>query len=276
MHIIQHTSSGSNPIKIPINTEFNNITFNQSNYNNVNAKLINPLQLKDAKHNFMVSISSFQIPISWPTISSYLNNNLFQYVLNSVTYSYTIPDGSYSANDLKSLFNSNILLSVSYSKITGKFTFTHSTYNFQISNNSTCYYLIGFENVTYTSSALSLSSVRPIDLSGTRSIYIRSNLSTSNIDRNGQESNIIDIIPIDVNNFDILRYRNLDGFRTIIKNQNIDEIMIILEDDRGNKIDINNNWEIVMEFNTIVNDNIPDPDVTNIKPIEDESNDFTL
>ena len=43
-------------------------------------------------------------------------------------------DGSYSATDLKTLFNSNISLVVSYNKNNGKFTFTHSNYEFTITN----------------------------------------------------------------------------------------------------------------------------------------------
>ena len=126
-------------------------------------------------------LSNLQIPISWPLISSYIGNNYFEYILNGITYNYTIPDGSYSATDLKTLFNSNISLVVSYNKNNGKFTFTHTTYEFTITNNTTCYYEIGFLNNNYTSSALTLSSINPIDLSETRKIYVRSNITTKNI-----------------------------------------------------------------------------------------------
>lgn len=257
MHILTHNTTGEKSLKVPINTTFPNIVFNDSNYNNITIHLDDILQVKDENHEFLISISTFQIPISWFIISSYIGNNIFEYIVNSVTYSYIIPDGSYSANDLKSLFNSNIQLTVTYSKTTGKFIFTHSTYEFSITSNTTCYYEIGFKNEVYTSSSLILNSSRPIDLSGTKSIYIRSNLSTENIDRNGRKSNIIDIVPIDVNNFDILRYKNQDGFRTKINNKIICDINIILEDDRGRKIDINNDWEIVIEFNKIINNNYP-------------------
>ena len=36
-------------------------------------------------------------------------------------------------------------------------------------------------------------------------------------DVDGKLSNIINIIPIDVGNFDILRYKNNEGFKTKIK-----------------------------------------------------------
>ena len=270
MHIIQHNSTGENTIKIPINTKFPNITFNNNNnYNNISINIKSPIILKDESHEFLISISSFQIPISWSVISSYLGNNIFKYSINGIITSYTIPDGSYSANDLKILFNNNTTLIVTYSKTTGKYTFSHSTYDFSITDDTTCYDEIGFNNETYTSNTHILIGIKPIDLGGTRSIYIKSNLSTQNIDRNGIVSNIIDIIPIDVSNYDILRYKNLDGFRTKIKNQMIDTINIILEDDRGNNIDINNDWELVLEINKINIANSPVVDSTKIINIDD-------
>ena len=257
MHIITHNSTGENSIKIPINTRSEKIIFNDANYNNITLYIDNPISLKDSSHNILLSISSFQIPISWPIISNYLGNNIFEYTINGTTYNYIIPDGSYSANDLKTLFNSNTLLLVTYSKTTGKYIFTHDTYNFSITNNTTCYYEIGFDNDTYTSTLMSLSSIKPIDLGGSRSIYIKSNLSTDNYNIYGKTSNIIDIIPINVSNFDILRYTNSEGFKMKIHDQSIYSINIILEDDHQNKIDINNDWELVLELNKIVNSNYP-------------------
>ena len=96
------------------------------------------ITIGDEGHKFLTSLSNLQIPISWPLISSYIGNNYFEYTLNGITYNYTTPDGSYSATDLKTLFNSYISLVLSYNKNNGKFTFTHSTYEFTITNNTTC------------------------------------------------------------------------------------------------------------------------------------------
>ena len=51
---------------------------------------------------------------------------------------------------------------------------------------------------------------------------------------------IIDSVPVDVGNFEVLRYNNNEGFRTKINDHIINSINIILEDDNGNEIDINN------------------------------------
>ena len=53
-----------------------------------------------------------------------------------------------------------------------------------------------------------------------------------------------------------MRYNNNEGFRTKINAHVIDSINIILEDDNGSKIDINNHWSITLEFNKVINDNI--------------------
>ena len=159
MHIINYNSTGESSFKIFISTNSSYIIFNNTNYNNITFNLDTPLKIGDERHEFLISLSNLQIPISWPLISSYIGNNYFEYILNGITYNYTIPDGSYSATDLKTLFNSNISLVVSYNKNNGKFIFTHTTYEFTITNNTTCYYEIGFLNNNYTSSALTLSSI---------------------------------------------------------------------------------------------------------------------
>ena len=62
-------------------------------------------------------------------------------------------------------------------------------------------------NESYSSSSKILICVRSIDLSGTREIYIRTNLVTRNIDslNCGTSGKILDSIPIDVDNYSTLR-----------------------------------------------------------------------
>ena len=60
-------------------------------------------------------------------------------------------------------------------------------------------------------------------------------------------------VPVDVGNFEVLRYNNNEGFRTKINDHVIDSINIILEDDKGSEIDINNHWSITLEFNKVIN-----------------------
>ena len=271
MQIISHESTGETSKKILISIKENdeNIIFNNSNYNNIIYYLKNPMSLNDEKHEFLVSLSKFEIPISWPLISSYIGNNFIEYIINGVTYNFTIPDGSYSSNDLKSLLNTNLELSVIYEKTTGKLIFSHPTYNFSITNNTTCFYELGFRNITYNSTDFILSSSYAIDLAGTREIYIRTNLLVSNIDSRNGSSNIIDSVSIDVNNYNVLKYKNTEGFKSKIKDKLISFINTILEDYYGREIDINHNWNITFEIDKIINNNIPDIDTSKIMTIDD-------
>ena len=63
-----------------------------------------------------------------------------------------------------------------------------------------------------------------------------------------------------------MRYSNNEGFRTKINDHIINSINIILEDDNGSEIDINNHWSITLEFNKVINDNILNVDKSQIKP----------
>ena len=51
--------------------------------------------------------------------------------------------------------------------------------------------------------------------------------------------------------------------------QSINYINIILEDDRGRNIDINTDWEIVLEFDKIINNNFTIISGINLPDIQD-------
>ena len=74
-----------------------------------------------------------------------------------------------------------------------------------------------------------------------------------------------------------MRYNNNEGFRTKINGHIINSINIILEDDNGSEIDINNHWSITLEFNKVINDNILNVNKSQIKPnITDVINNDTV
>ena len=80
MHIINYNSTGESSFKIYITTNSTYIIFNNTNYNNITFNLDTPLTIGVERHEFLISLSNLQIPISWPLISSYIGNNYF--VLN--------------------------------------------------------------------------------------------------------------------------------------------------------------------------------------------------
>ena len=71
-----------------------------------------------------------------------------------------------------------------------------------------------------------------------------------------------------------MRYNNNQGFRTKINDQIMDSLTIILDDDNGSEIDINNNWSITLEFNKVINDNIINIDESKIKNFDNVTHDI--
>ena len=100
-----------------------------------------PIQLNNEDDQFIINISDLTLLISWYGFSSYFNNNILYYTINSVSYSYTINEGSYSALDLVSSLTVNLNgLVISFNTINNKFTFTHTTYDFTLNFiTSNCY-----------------------------------------------------------------------------------------------------------------------------------------
>lgn len=208
---------------------------------------------------FMVSLVDFICPITWYIISSYNDNNTLYYLINGVEYSYTISDGNYSANDIVTLFNSSELYTThniytSYDLITNKLVFTNlSDINFTFLNTSTCLELLGFTDDSHISTDYILFSDDQVDLAGTREIYIRTNLTCTNLDSRsgGLTSNIIAKIPISGNSYDIITYSNTSNFRTIVRDRNINKIEIRLEDDRGNLINLTHHYSCSIDLHIV-------------------------
>ena len=257
--MINYSSAGLSSSKIFLNTL--STKTNKNNYpylSDVTFYLNSPIKVSEPENQFLISVSDLIIPISWPQISTYLNNNYISYSVNNVSYTYTIPDGSYTVYQLITQLTGNLNgITIVYSATTNKLAFSHTTYNFTLNfNNSTCYQELGFyQNYSYSSTNQTLTSSIPIDLSGSREIYIGSNLTVKNIDsRDGLiTSHLIDHVPIDVSNYDILKYINQTSFKTIIIDNNIIEFRIILYDDENNIIPILHNWSMTLELHEIKN-----------------------
>lgn len=263
--------------KVFLNTLSDYCTENNYPYkSNVSFSLNSSIQLTNPHNKFLVSLSDMVLPVSWSQISSYFGNNIIYYTVNSVSYNYTIPDGSYSAYNIVSQLTGNLNgITITYSQITNKFTFAHTTYDFTIDfTQSKCYQELGFyNNIIYSSSSKSLSSAIPIDLSGSREVYIScNNLTVNNIDsRNGNiVSHIIDHIPIDVGNYDILKYTNSTLFKTAIIDNIIDSFDIILYDDENYVIPILHNWSMTLEFTEV--EVIRNIDYQKINQIQQQTN----
>ena len=205
---------------------------------------------------FLISLHDRTIPVTWDLISAYNENNTLVYSINGVTTTYTIPDGNYSVLDLQDLFNTNTPFTVSYSTVTNEYTFTHATYDFILISSSTCFDIIGLtDGASYSSTSKSLTCVNGVDLSGTREMYICTNIRTLTLDsRIGTaNSSILAKVPINVSNGNILTYNNLNGFRNVSMNNIINNIHVRIEDDNGNLLTVNKHYSMSIELHITPN-----------------------
>ena len=210
---------------------------------------------------FLISLNDAIIPVTWYVISEYNQNNIFNYEVSEVSYSYTIPDGNYSVNGLINLFNASEIkttngITTSYSLTTNKLTFSHTSLEFTILSASTCWKLIGLsKNVDATSTSFILTCPKQVNLSGTKAIYIKSNLHTISLDtRIGtMTSSILAKIPVVMDTYNFINYVNITQNRKILKDRSINKIQITSEDDQGRPLDITDDYNLTIDVHIIPN-----------------------
>jgi hypothetical protein len=189
-----------------------------------------------------------EIPLSYYTIRS-TNNTLS---VNGV--SYQISQGNWSASGLATYLTTLLTsqgISVSYSSVTNKFTFACSSGEFDIDASSTCLRQLGFSDGSHTSEQLSLTSDQVVDLSGTSSIYITSNLNTQNY-LNGVQSNVLVKVPVLSDMGTILVYQNPSLIPSRLTNRYVNMISVNLLDDSGDLLDLNGlDWAISLQVDYI-------------------------
>ena len=260
MSNVASESSGMQSAMVYLTSRSPNIRkVNSDNYSTVVYYFTGSLAISDG-FVFMVSLNDFICPITWYTISTYEDNNTLNYQIGSTQYSYTIPDGNYSANDIVSLFNStdlylNYNIYTTYDIITNKFNFINlDNLNFSFLYTSTCFELLGFTtDIDHNSTDYELISDDQVDLAGTREIYVKSSLTTMNLDsRIGSlTSNVLAKIPVTGNNGNFIYYQNSTNFRSIVRDRNINMIEIKLEDDRGNALNLTHHYSCSIDFHVV-------------------------
>lgn len=201
-----------------------------------------------------VKICHLEIPYSF-YIVNYHNNQL---VINNVII--TIPVGNYNAMTLMETLNglfseyglTNYVLS--FNATNGKYTLTSNTY-FVVNSSSTIQTIMGFDEYNYNSifnvatSKYVFEFPYQVNTSGTKNIYIRTNIITSNLNVVNGDVNVIKSIACDVPPYGIIQYNNNQGIETILKNREMNNLEIELLDDDLEYINFNNqNWAICLEI----------------------------
>ena len=260
MSNVSNESSGQQSTNIYLTSKSNNKrVVSNGNYSDIIYNFPISVNASDG-FIFLISLHDCIIPVTWYVISAYNNNNLFNYQINGVTYSYTIADGNYSVNNLVNLFNTSEIkltngITNSYNIINNKLTFTQTVIDFTILATSACLDIIGLNDIDTTSSSYILQCPNQVDLSGTREIYIKSNLHTISLDsRIGtMTSSILAKIPVTVDSHNLIYYSNITQNRSVLKDRSISRIQITLEDDEGNLLNLTQHYSLTIDVNIIPN-----------------------
>ncbi len=207
----------------------------------------------DDLYHIHLGIVSASIPISYYNVNN--NNNLLKYnLLLGETVNIYIPIGNYNITTFTTMLNSLLTnFTVSYSISLNKFTFTHATSDFTISNLSSCLSLIGLTEYFHTSTARVLLSDRCINLSPVRSFTISCDHKTGNINKAAPGvQNILCSIPISSNSLGIVNYIDNNKFQSNLYTNILSNINIQITDQDGDYIDFNGvNWFMTLQINVI-------------------------
>jgi hypothetical protein len=203
--------------------------------------LIPQIQLKK-NHKAYISVIDAVIPYSFYNVND--TNNVFEYTLNGVDHAITIAKANYNVNTLISYFLMYLEpgFTIVYNGSTNKLTFGHSTYEFSLKNESTCFEILGFTEQTHTSISRVLISDIGINLFTIRNIQISSsNFILNNINTaKPNKASIMISIPVDVNQGSIIQYRNINNIRSLVDEiHNISNLHIQILDQDGDLLDLN-------------------------------------
>lgn len=237
---------------ILINLNSNDATLSSDNgsykstfLSNVSFKFQGLLKEDENIISTSIDLWNAEIPVSFYQIN-YSNNKLNVLYNGSINVIYTITEGNYSITTLLKEITTQTygLITPTFYKLSGLVTFTLSsgTYtNFRFLPSSISR-IIGFDNTNiYSSTAFVLIAPYPISLLTIKKIKIcSSELSTSSLDSNAYNINMIRSIAINAVPYGIINYQTPTILNTLLSKKNIDSIDIQLLDDNNNYLDFHN------------------------------------
>lgn len=236
---------------INIGSEYADVFNNGSFLSDVIFSFAGLLQSEDDIVYSQISIMNAQIPISYYIINEY--NNVLEYSINNISYSVTFSVGNYNANSFITEFVSKMPSGFScvLNRITGKYSFTHSS-NFIFLGTSTIFKVLGFiPNTNYSSINKVLNGVNPCNFVGVSKIRIASNeLLTYTMDSfSGNFSNTLQTVSVNSGSFGMLLYENSNSFKALLRNNTLNYFDIQIFDENNNLINFNGiHWNMTLQL----------------------------
>lgn len=236
-----------------------NATKNNGSYNsNIKYYIPNFIKTNDNILYNAIKLSHAEIPYSFYIIND--TNNYFR--VNS--HNVYIPNGNYTGKTLldeinKQLFNIDITLKMELNNANGLITMS-ANISFTIDmTKSLIYKVLGLEQGIYNGMfnflGYYLTFTYPLDLLGTRNIYIKiNNLVIDNLNLTTNDKSTLKSIPVNVPPFGIIRYNNTENTETFVKNTEVEYLELEITDDYNNNINFNGiDWTICIEIKSLTN-----------------------
>lgn len=203
-----------------------------------------------------IKLTHAEIPYSFYVIND--TNNYFKVNTTNIY----IENGNYTGKTLieeinNQLRNIDMSMSVILSSINGCITM-NSNIPFAIDmTKSLMYKVLGLEHGLYNGmhniSGYSLKFTYPLDLLGTRNLYIKiNNLVMDNLNLTSNDKSTLKSIPVNVSPFGIIRYNNIENTETFVRNDNLEYLELEITDDNNNNINFNGiDWTICIEIKSL-------------------------
>ena len=246
---LQITQSHIPSFQIHLNSQFASLLVDSSKRSHVWFVFNEPVRIPRA-YKFLVSLTECAIPCSWYTVNE--TNNVLTF---SEGPPITLPVGNWDATSIANYVTIGGI-PCTYVSETNKFQFTRPAQEpmLYLGPKSTIFGFTGPSTAAYNP----LLSDTGIDLSGSRSVFIKTNLVTQNIDSfHKGRSGVLAKIPVDVNPGEILMYSNPIGFKQAIQTKTINVLEVSVLDESHSEIDFNGlDWSMTLQFD-VAQDNDP-------------------
>jgi len=212
--------------------------------------------LAESQEHIYISVQTAVFPYTFYNINEHNNKLRYDVAPYSIIHTLLVPIGNYTIKDLVSYLNSNMEnFNVSYDRIYNKLTFTNlSSTNFRFYPESKIYGVFGFtKGLTYYSSDGILESSNAVNLYSIQYINVKLNINTNNITKyNTNDRNIICSIPVNVNPYGVINYKNDNNFMVNTFRNELTEIIIQFTDQNGYDINFNGvQWSLVLQLDII-------------------------
>ena len=219
------------------------------------------LQLPQA-YNFLLSVNTAEIPVSWYRINS--SNNIFSFTVNGQTLSITLRPGNYNAFQIADMLripdNGTFQLYTTYDSTTNKMFFSfyfHGINNLVYMTNNLSYCGLSGATVQANSGTkyyVVLVSDSVVDCMGSNSLFIRmNNVHISSFDTNHKVStNIIARIPIDKGPNDVITYNLNNNFQAKLNIRNLSQFEILITFDDNTPVNFNGaDWTMTLQVDVV-------------------------